>query len=297
FYPSADELPAQVAGGEQQPQNLDDGPVAPPQELADISEGNLNAPDLMGQDEDVVAVSGPFKIGFVPPKSTVTRQDGFVTQRELEDAGVITRSFAEKSMLSTFDKVYIRFRNSSQVRVGEKYVVYRTVEPVRHPTTGEQFGFLTHVVGTLKVVGMENQVATAIIEGTYDAIERGHFVGPWGSMEKQILSKAATREIQGIIVSSLVPRLPFMGENHMVFIDKGKRDGVEEGNVFRVVRQGDPLLNSPEENARYPKEEVATIVVVDVTNEASAALVLKSIRELQVGDKVESRTGAQVSAR
>ena len=34
--------------------------------------------------------------------------------------------------LSNFDKVYVRFKNSNEVRVGEKYVIYRTTEQVMH---------------------------------------------------------------------------------------------------------------------------------------------------------------------
>lgn len=292
FYPAAEELPAQLAEG----QDLGDALPPPPEELADLSVGSLTAPDLMGQDEDLVAVSGPYKIGFVPPKTTMIRQDGFVTQRELEDAGVIVRAFAEKDMLSTYDKVYVSFRNSAQARVGEKYAIYRTVDEIQHPHTGRKFGFLTHIVGSLRVVAIDRHVATAIIESTYDDISRGNYVGPWGSLEKQIITKPSARDVTGVIISSLVPRMPYMGESHVVFIDKGKRDGVEEGNIFKVIRQGDPLSSDRREAARFPKEEVATIVVIDVTNEASAGLVLKAIRELEVGDRVETRVGAtQVS--
>lgn len=281
FFPSQDELPAQVEAGAG-----DDLPAAPA-ELADVSMGTLHAPGVVDQDEDPVSIAG--RLGFAPSKKNLLRQDGFVTRKEIDDAGVIDRAWAEKSMLSTFDKVYIRFRNASAVRPGERYVIYRTIDQLKHPATGEEFGFLTHVVGTLRVVSIGKNVVTGYIEHTLEDIGRGDFVGPYTTFDKQILTKDNARAVTGQIVASLTPRLQFMGEHHVVFIDKGSKDGVEEGNVFSVVHQGDPLVRDqlPEEIARYPREEVAQIVVVDVKDTASAGLVVRSIRELIVGDRVE----------
>ncbi len=80
----------------------------------------------------------------------------------------------------------------------------------------------------------------------------------------------------------------------MVFVDRGKVDGVEEGNRFTVVRAGDPLgaptQGHPELGPRTPpNEDVGALLVVDVKEHASAALVTRSLSELVPGDRVEMR--------
>ncbi|MGI5864782.1 MAG: LysM peptidoglycan-binding domain-containing protein [Myxococcales bacterium] len=290
FYPPAsEEMPIEIAAGAEEPEEL---PM--PTEVADLTAGSIHKVDLLGQEEDIVALAEGRRIGYVPEKKGVLRQDGLVTVRELDEAGVIDRAWAEKQMLSTYDKVYLRFRNRSAVRLGERYSIFRTGGKVIHPVTGEHYGYLTHVVGSLRVTGIDQQVVTGIIESTIEDIHRGDFIGPLGNFERQIITKPNMREVQGIILASLIPNIPMFGEHHVVFIDKGSRDGVEEGNTFSVVRQGDPLYHTArEDEARdYPEETVAQIVVFDVKENASAGLIIRSFRELVIGDKVVTKVAA-----
>jgi len=87
-----------------------------------------------------------------------------------------------------------------------------------------------------------------------------------------------------------------------VFIDRGSADGVEEGNTFAVIRQGDGLNNAMvtgsytggrqgamAQKADVPEENVGLLLVVDSREHISTAVVVKSIRELEAGDFVEMR--------
>ncbi len=298
FMPSAEEMPAQVeAGPAQAPAAAGDeeAAMAAPAEMGDVTSGSMKSPDLMGQDEDVVAVAAGTRIGFSPTRRSLLRQDGLVTQRELDDAGVLDRAWAEKEMLATYDKVYLRFRNPGQVRIGEKYSIFRTMGEVAHPVTHEPYGFMTKVVGNLHVVSTEGGAVGAIIDQTAEPILRGDFVGPLGNFDRQVVAKQNTRQVSGVILTLLIPTEPAVGEHHVVFVDKGSRDGVEAGNTFTVIRRGDPL-HQGDEGRSFPSEDVATIVIMDVKDNASAGLVVRSIRELVIGDKVEMRVDRHANA-
>jgi hypothetical protein len=162
-----------------------------------------------------------------------------------------------------------------------------------HPVNGQRYGYLTHVVGSLRIVAVDSKVVSGVIEDTYEDIKRGDFVGPLGNFEKQVIAKANTRELEGVILASLIEAIPLFGEHHVVFIDKGSRDGVEEGNSFSVIRKGDPLYKSGND---LPNENVATIVIFDVKENASAGLIIRSVRELVIGDKVVMKPQTRVSA-
>ncbi len=119
LHPGGEEGPArvepvqQVAGGED---------LHAPRELDDFSRADMKKPQDYGEGDEV-AVVGPYKIGYVPPKGIFARRDSFVTPRELQESGTIIASFEEKLLLSLHDRAYVRFADSSKVKPGESYVV------------------------------------------------------------------------------------------------------------------------------------------------------------------------------
>jgi hypothetical protein len=287
FYPSAEEAPVRVEPvAEAEPE-----PVGP-KELEDFSRGELSGPSEL-VDDDAVAVSGPYKIGYVPPRATTARHETFVTQRELDESGELVGAFEEKLMLSTTDRTYARFKGNVPVKKGEAYVIYRTERKIVHPVTGSTFGYQTVVVGAGRVTAVEDKAVKLVITQTFEPIERGALLGPWSDrFVKQVARRANTAALSGRILGSQHEILTQLGEHHVVFIDKGKNDGVQEGNLFKVIRAGDPyggpMAKAPWDD-KLPKEDVGDLLVIDVKDTASTALVTRSLVELYVGDRIEMR--------
>jgi hypothetical protein len=287
FYPTAEEAPARVEPIEEET------PVAEgPRELEDFSRSELTGPSEL-LDDDAVAVSGPYKIGYVPPRSTTARHETFVTRRELEESGELVGAFEEKLMLSTTDETYARFKGSVPVKKGEAYVIYRTEREIRHPVTNDVFGYQTVVVGAGRVTAVDAKAVKLVITQTFEPIERGALLGPWSErFVKQVVRRANSASLTGTIIGANIEILTQLGEHNVVFLDKGKNDGVEEGNLFKVVRAGDPY-GGPQDRAEWdddlPKEDVGDLLVIDVKDHASTALVTRSLVELYVGDRIEMR--------
>lgn len=301
FYPAADEAPTRVApvdppaGVALGPEvdegdpDLDDAGPAP---LEDVSRADMSAPPTLEQ-EDLVSVAGPRRVGYVPPKQLMVRHDTFVTPRELEESGVIKAAFAEKTMLAHLDSAYATFKAEVPVQVGETYVIYKTDRAIRHPDTKELIGYQSTVLGAARVTAVDDKAATLVITASNDVIERGAMLGPWTEkFLRPIARKPGTRDVDGRIIASPVGVLTQFAEQHVVFIDRGTADGVEEGNVFRVVRSGD-LYGRKVDQAPWdpslPKEQVGDLLVIDARERTSAALVTRSLAELLVGDRVEMR--------
>jgi hypothetical protein len=294
FHSGGEEGPARV----EPVQQVAGGPgedLEAPRELEDFTRADMKKPQEFGEGDDV-AVVGPYKIGYVPPKGLYARRDSFVTPRELQESGTIFASFEEKLLLSLHDRVYVRFAERAKVKPGESYVIYKTERPVRHPVTGELFGYQTTIIGVARVVAAEDKAVTADVSAAFEPIERGALVGlRLDKIVKQVQRRPNQRHMDGYIIAAQQEVISEIGEHHVVFVDKGRADGVEEGNVFTVVRSGDPYgreMNEIMRDPRLPKEDVGTLIVVDAQQTSSAALVVRSFRELYVGDKVEMRPGA-----
>jgi hypothetical protein len=302
FYPSAEEAPARVepapavpAGVAVAPEQPEEPPVEPPRELEDFSKADMKAP-VPVEDQDEVAVSGPYKIGYVAPRTVMARRDTFVTPREVEGSGTLTAAFEEKLLLTTTDRAYATFKNAATMVPGETYVVYRTARAIRHPVSNEIIGYQAKLLGTAKTVAVDDKAVTVVIGVTNEPIERGDLLGPWTEkFLRPVQQRPNTRDLTGYIVGTQVDILTMVGEQHVVFVDKGRADGVEEGNVFRVVRSGDPYgapMNGVANDPKLPKEILADLLVIDVKETTSTALVTRSLRELAIGDHVEMRASA-----
>jgi LysM domain len=298
FFPSADEAPTRVEPVGEPMAEAEPEEIAPARELEDLSRANLTAPESI-EEQDAVGVAGPYKIGYVAPRALLARHDTFVTPRELAESGAISAAFEEKLMLATLDKAYARFERRAGVKPGETYVIYKTERPIRHPRTNELFGWQSTVLGAARVVAVDAKAATLVITDAFEPIERGAMLGPWTErFLRRVDRRANRRALEGTIVGGQVEVVTQLGEHHVVFIDRGAADGVEEGNVFTAVRAGDPYGRDPGVPAwdpSLPKEDVGEMLVIDVKERASAALVTRSMIELAVGDRVEMRAAAAPS--
>ncbi|RMG14694.1 MAG: LysM peptidoglycan-binding domain-containing protein [Deltaproteobacteria bacterium] len=272
------------SGGEALPTQL-----ATPEEFA---EGEV-APEEVPEE----LVTGKPKV-FRPTTTRILDQ-GFVTHKELEGAGRIVAAWEEKMLLSTYDRVYVKFDKGAP-KLGGRYVVFRTEREIYHPKTGKPVGYLTRLLGQAQIVEVNTKGAsTAVIGDVLDTIERGDYLLPWqDSFAKTIVFRENQVELDGVVLASLVPHLAVIGEHHYIFIDKGRKDGVEVGNTFQILRRGDPLVidRNPDLEAELPWEEIGLAVVVEVRDETSTALVVRSIREVVTGDRAVMRVGGATVA-
>ena len=247
-------------------------------------------------------VSASGKLAFSPPPVLSVRASGLVTPEEMRGAGTLEASFEEKQMLATYDTAYARFRDEVPARPGDKLLIFRPEGPIVDPISHRTLARQTKTVGVAKVLSLQGRQATVQIERTFEEVERGDFVRPWVAQDKRIAPRANTADVIGKIVQSVNPTLTTYGEAHEVFIDRGSDDGVQEGNTFAVVRQGDGLnatlvtksFTAGSQGARaaradVPEENVGLLLVIDTREHLSTAVVVKSVRELQAGDLVEMR--------
>jgi hypothetical protein len=304
FYPSAEEAPTRVEpvpGSAEMPVAEAPGPaeeeepLEPVRELEDLSRADMKAPASI-EETEAVAVAGPYKVGYTPPRSRFARRDTFVTPRELAESGSLRAAFEEKLMLSTFDRAYATFENPAEVQVGETYVIYKTERPIHHPGTKEVFGYQSTVLGSAKVIAVDDRAATLVVNQALEPIERGAMLGPWTQkFFRPVDRKPNQQAVEGRIIAAQVDVVTQLGEHHVVFLDRGEQHGVEEGNVFTVLRSGDQYGKNPRAptwDSELPVEAVGELIVVDVKERASAALVTRSLKELMIGDHVEMRPEA-----
>ncbi|MFH1809864.1 MAG: LysM peptidoglycan-binding domain-containing protein [Pseudomonadota bacterium] len=276
FYPGAGALPGEIEPGTEPTEVADEGGD-------DI---DLDTPDTVDEVELFEAPADlPSKLGAAG-QQVVPRRRSFVTREELKSSGEIEGSFAEQEMLTLFQRVYIRMSSSAQP--GQQYELFRVSREVRHPITGSNLGYVTEVLGAASVEKIDGKISTAVITAAYDPIVRGDKAGPVSAdFNPRINEVANTKKLKGYIVDNVLEFSQISGEYYFVFVDQGSKAGVVAGNTFTVLRAGDGLTGRVED---YPDEIIGRLLVVDVRDDVSTAVVLKSNREMYPGDRIEMRT-------
>jgi LysM domain len=235
-------------------------------------------------------------------------REGFVTDRELERIGIISKSFAETQMLTTGDIVYLKFKDPSTAVVGKDYLVYRPDRKVYHPTTGRFLGYLTVLLGQVRVLQTSDpNYVRGQISYTASAMYRGDYIGPPGEQMALTVAPVAnsnTKDLEGAVVASMGPySTTITGERAEVIVDLGSADGLVPGNTFTIVRQADPLDQGVDpasnQDSRLPREEIGRCIAAEVKEHASTCMLLRTVREIVAGDHLVLVAGAKapVSAR
>ncbi len=222
--------------------------------------------------------SRPFEVNL--------RQEGFISENQISPLGYIYKSEVERTNLAENDEVYIRFNDSSQARPGAKFTVYRTLRRVKHPTRGGSLGFLIKILAQLEVVSVNGEIATAKCTTSYDYINRGDPITEAVDVLKQVNLQPNSTTLEGWIVESMVDEVTILGNGDVVYLDKGKADGLNTGNTVDVVRSGDGLMRPKDRDRSLPTEVVGRLVIVGVRDQTSTAVVVDSFDALQIGDKV-----------
>ena len=97
-------------------------------------------------------------------------------------------------------------------------------------------------------------------------------------------------DAQGSIVAMLT-KDQLIGRGEVVFVDLGKKSGIEPGNRLFAVRRGDALPprskdTTGQDDRRYPARTLGEIVIVEVGENISIGLVTLSVQEMGIGDLV-----------
>ncbi|MBI5512007.1 MAG: LysM peptidoglycan-binding domain-containing protein [Deltaproteobacteria bacterium] len=279
FVPSQMELPAKV-------ELIADQREIPSE---DVEAPQVDEPPSHPTFEVVDTTTGPGTRAHAPRTREWRRFAGlFVTPKELAESGTLTNAAEDKALLSKHDSVFLSFPGGKQPKGGDKYMVYRTLGAVMHPVTHRLFGYMTQVTALAAIRATDQKASRAELIGSVVEVERGQYVTPL--VEDPVVTVSPTpakSAVEGVVLAIQFDGGVVAGEQQIIFVDKGSKDGLSRGNQLDVRTQGDPLTGAV---VGLPETSIATVMVVQATDDASTCLVVKSTREIEAGYKVVAMT-------
>lgn len=177
--------------------------------------------------------------------------------------------------------------------------ILRTSRVLRDPTTNEILGYEAPYVGAADLIRPGEDRTSAdgkpeIVPATLQIRQVKQEVGvgdrlapaPQRDLERYV-PHAPDKPLEGRIAAIYGDALN-AGQNQIVALNRGKRDGVERGHVFALWRDGESVMDKTQEKAvpiKLPDERHGVLFVFDVYERVSYALIISVKEPVKAGDR------------
>jgi hypothetical protein len=223
-------------------------PVILPKIALIAEQAGLIAEGEVGEDEglpgEVGAGVGPSALFPITEEVTMQCAQYIVSGREDESLYVIGSELgAAKVALAERDILYLNRGSNAGVRAGDVYTLHHFAYDVRHPESGRKLGQKIEVTGWARVVLVEENSATAVVEQACEDIHAGDYLKPFERVSVPLALRRPPADrltppsgkTQGYIVD-IADDADIAGTGHILSIDLGSEDGLAPGNLLTVYR-------------------------------------------------------------
>jgi len=215
------------------------------------------------------------------PRRIETEKKGFLVERSAylyagwigQDApnrGAVLRSPTGATYVGASDEIYIK--PLAEVKAGDMFYVVRKGHKVIHPITKERLGYLIEIIGSLRVVSITTDGVLARVTESFTEIAPGDRLDDYYEVDlPYTIDEPRKPDMKGYVVTTKQKRL-LSGTLDIVYIDKGKKDGLEPGDVLMTIAPGSVARKN------------GIVQIISLKETTSAAIILSSAFEVRPGD-------------
>jgi hypothetical protein len=165
----------------------------------------------------------------------------------------------------------------SVVHVGEKLI---------DPDDGDVVGYEGVFVGEGIIDRFGDPSTLALVKSQREAMEGDRLVVQDFHIPLQFYPRAPDQPVSGRIIH-VNDSASIIGQYYVVVLNRGARDGLEEGHVLSVLQAGSKVKDRVEGGSvRLPDEQAGHLMVFKVYDRISYALIMEATSDIHVLDKV-----------
>jgi len=216
----------------------------------------------------------------------------FITTNIVEDLGKITAMPKVRTLAARFDEVFVEFDESVKPKPGDRFSVYNAEGKVSNKISDRQ-GFRFTITGQLEVKEKVGKVWKMKVLEVSELVKRGDRITVYTPKIEKINQTFTNRKIEAAILASYNDGPGIQSYGGVVYLDRGRADGVELGNVFETFSFLDQ--NTGEKISSEPAYKTGELTVITLTENFSTALVSMSNQEIYLGTLAYSKSLESVS--
>lgn len=211
---------------------------------------------------------------------------GFIRKSPLQPIGAIFKSKDDKAMISKGDVVYLKSMGTGSFDIGSRLTVYRTIKPVKDYNTDEDLGEQYYLTGIVQVIDVQPRFAVGKIIRSYRAIAIDDLLIPYRKKASRIPVNTGIKGLRGTIIRS-EEQAGIIGDNTVVFINKGWLDGVVSGQTYSIYYQEKKQIDrSTRKDVLLTPVEIGELLVLYTERTTSTVLVTRSFKSIHPGASI-----------
>jgi nucleoid-associated protein YgaU len=206
-----------------------------------------------------------------------------VEANELKDAPTLIGAREGRVILGNDDIAFVKGLPSDK---GDQWQLYRPGKTFVDPDTQEILGIEAIYLGNAEITRFADISTIAITRAVEEIYAGDRLVVPSVGVANTYLPRAPENNISARIIS-IYGGVSQGGQNSVVTLNKGARDGLESGHVLALYHQGEVVKN---EGKKYtlPDERYGLVFVFRVFNKVSYALVMQTKLPIQLLDRANT---------
>lgn len=206
-----------------------------------------------------------------------------IEEGALKDAPTLIGAREGRVILSAHDIGFVKGLSQDK---GSKWQIYRPGKTFTDPDTKEALGVEAIYLGDAEVTAFAD-VSTVTINRSIQEINQGdRLVAPPGGAVNTYLPRAPGGNISTRVIS-VYGGVSQAGQNTIITLNKGARDGLESGHVLALYHKGEDV-KSEGEKFTLPDERYGLVFVFRVFDKVSYALVMQTRLPVQLLDRAQT---------
>lgn len=211
----------------------------------------------------------------------------FVTTNVVQDLGVLQATSKESVFINKFDTIYVKFEKSTRVKPGDIFSAYTAHGEVKHRISDRK-GFAYSTTAQVKAIRKIDDVWECEIIDQSGVVQRGDRITVHTPKIGRVARTFSRRNVEAAIIKSYSDSIAGLSFGDVAYIDRGRADGVELGNVFDVysfIDRGTLKKITPS-----PTYKVGELTVINLTDNFATVLITASSNEINLGSIAITRT-------
>ncbi len=246
------------------------------------------------KDFDVIAPPSNYdKLGFDKnSKIFYSFKEGFflstfLSTNIVQDFGSITNGPDENLFFDKTMTAFVKFDETINALPGDKFSIYSADGKIGQENSDRE-GFKYTIIGHIKLIRKIRDKWEVQFLEVMGTPQRGDRITVYTPKIERITRTYNPRLIEAAIMGAFEPGKRLLSFGDVVYLDRGRADGVEMGNVFEVHGFKDRSLGK--NITDQPTYKMGDLTVITLTDNFATAIVTKTVRDFYSGDIAMTKT-------
>ena len=206
-----------------------------------------------------------------------------IANEEMDGAPTLIGSVENRSLLSFGD---IAFATGLPSDKGPLWQLYRPGKQFVDPDTNEGLGYEAIYLGEATVQKFDRVTTLKITRSVLDILKGDNLVQPTVVLPNNFIPRAPSSQIRAKVIS-IYGGVNQGGQNSVITLNKGARDGIENGHVLALYKESD-VSEHKGNSYTLPAVRYGLVFVFRTFEKVSYALVMQVQLTVQILDSAET---------